>query len=70
MVLTVHDLSLAARVADRVVVLNDGRIVADGTPEEALDPAVLRSVYGVETEWLLAGARRTPVIAIHGRHYA
>ena len=68
-VLTVHDLSLAARVADRVVVLNDGRIVADGTPEEALDPAVLRSVYGVETEWLLAGARRTPVIAIHGRHY-
>ena len=68
-VLTVHDLSLAARVADRVVVLNDGRIVADGTPEEALDPAVLRSVYGVETEWLLAGARRTPVIAIHGRHF-
>lgn len=68
-VLTVHDLSLAARVADRIVVLDDGRIVADGTPEEALDPAVLRTVYGVETEWLLAGARRTPVIAIHGRHY-
>jgi iron complex transport system ATP-binding protein len=68
-VLTVHDLSLAARVADRIVVLNDGRIVADGTPEEALDPAVLRSVYGVETEWLVAGVRRTPVIAIHGRHY-
>jgi iron complex transport system ATP-binding protein len=68
-VLTVHDLSLAARTADRVIVLNDGRIVADGTPEEALDPAVLRSVYGVETEWLVAGARRTPVIAIHGRHF-
>jgi iron complex transport system ATP-binding protein len=68
-VLTVHDLSLAARTADRVVVLNDGRIVADGTPEEALDPAVLRSVYGVETEWLVAGVRRTPVIAIHGRHF-
>jgi iron complex transport system ATP-binding protein len=67
-VLTVHDLSLAARIADRIVVLNDGQVVADGTPEEALDPAVLRSVYGVETEWLVAGARRTPVIAIHGRH--
>lgn len=67
-VLTVHDLSLAARIADRIVVLNDGQIVADGTPEEALDPAILRSVYGVETEWLVAGTRRTPVIAIHGRH--
>jgi iron complex transport system ATP-binding protein len=68
-VLTVHDLSLAARTADRVVVLNEGRVVADGTPEEALDPAILRNVYGVETEWLLAGVRRTPVIAIHGRHF-
>jgi iron complex transport system ATP-binding protein len=67
-VLTIHDLSLAARIADRIVVLNDGQIVADGTPEVALDPAILRSVYGVETEWLVAGARRTPVIAIHGRH--
>ena len=67
-VLTVHDLTLAARIADRIVVLNDGRIVADGSPEEALDPAILRSVYGVETEWLVAGVRRTPVIAIHGRH--
>ncbi len=67
-VLTVHDLSLAARIADRIVLLNDGRIVADGTPEEALDAATLRAVYGVETEWLVSRAHRTPVIAIHGRH--
>lgn len=67
-VLTVHDLSLAARIADRIVVLNDGRVAADGAPEAALDPSILRSVYGVETEWLVAGTRRTPVIAIHGRY--
>jgi ABC-type cobalamin/Fe3+-siderophores transport system ATPase subunit len=67
-VLTVHDLSLAARIADRVVLLNEGRIVADGAPEEALDAATLRAVYGVETEWLVSRAHRTPVIAIHGRH--
>lgn len=67
-VLTVHDLSLAARIADRVVVLNDGQVAADGTPESALDPSILRSVYGVETEWLVAGALRTPVVAIHGRY--
>jgi len=67
-VLTVHDLSLAARIADRIVLLNEGRIVADGTPEEALDVANLRAVYGVETEWLVSRAHRTPVIAIHGRH--
>jgi iron complex transport system ATP-binding protein len=66
--LTVHDLSLAARIADRIVLLNEGRIVADGAPVEALDAANLRAVYGVETEWLVSRAHRTPVIAIHGRH--
>lgn len=67
-VLTVHDLSLAARIADRIVVLNYGQVAADGTPEAALEPSILREVYGVETEWLVAGARRTPVVAIHGRY--
>jgi len=47
-VVTLHDLSLAARVADRVVVLAGGRIVADGPPEACLDPRTLRAAYGVE----------------------
>lgn len=67
-VLTIHDLSLAARIADRIIVLNEGRVAADGTPEVALDATVLRNVYGVETEWLVASRQRTPVIAIHGRY--
>jgi iron complex transport system ATP-binding protein len=67
-VLTIHDLSLAARIADRIIVLNDGRVAADGIPEVALDSSILRKVYGVETEWLVAASRGTPVIAIHGRH--
>ena len=67
-VLTVHDLSLAARIADRIVLLNDGRVVADGTPAEALDASNLRAVYGVETEWLVSHSHRTPFIAIHRRH--
>lgn len=67
--LTIHDLSLAARIADRIVVLDAGRVAADGTPEVALDPRILRQVYGVETERLVANDRaRTPVIAIHGRY--
>lgn len=68
-VLTIHDLSLAARIADRIVLLHAGRVVADGPPETALRSENLRTVYGVETEWLIAGSRhRTPVVAIHGRH--
>jgi iron complex transport system ATP-binding protein len=67
-VLTIHDLSLAARIADRIVVLNEGRIAADGSPHAALNPVLLRAVYGVDTEWLVVGSQQTPVIAVHGRH--
>lgn len=47
-VLTLHDLSLAARTCDRLVVLAAGRIVADAPPVDALSPAVLAQAFGLE----------------------
>lgn len=67
-VLTIHDLTLAARIADRVVILNQGRVVADGPPRDALTPSVLRDVYEIEAQWLNDPSGATPpTIAIHGR---
>lgn len=40
-----HDLSHAARFADRLVLLNEGRIAAQGKPEEVLQEALLSTVY-------------------------
>lgn len=45
-IVAVHDLDLAARYCDRLVMLQGGRVVADGTPEEVLDPTLLASVFG------------------------
>ncbi len=51
-----HDLNLAARFADRVIVLHHGRLVASGTPRETITNAMLRSVFEVETNVdLIAG---------------
>lgn len=44
-----HDLTLAARFADRVMVMDRGLIVADGTPGDALSPARIAEVFGVDT---------------------
>lgn len=46
-VMVLHDLALAARWSDRVVLLSRGRIAATGAPEEAITPAILAEVYGV-----------------------
>ncbi len=43
-----HDLNLAAAYCDRIHVMDDGRVVADGKPEEVLTPSVLRSVFKVQ----------------------
>lgn len=44
-ILTLHDLSLAARYCDRLVVLAGGRIIADSPPLEALSPDVLAEAF-------------------------
>lgn len=46
-VAVLHDINLAASHADWLVVLNKGRVVASGAPEQVLAPALLAEVYGV-----------------------
>jgi iron complex transport system ATP-binding protein len=56
-----HDLTLAARFADRVLVMNEGRIVAAGTPAEALGPERLAAVFGIEAATVAIGDKRVPI---------
>ena len=50
-IVTLHDLSLASRFCDRLVVIDQGRVAADGAAGDALTEDVLRSVFAI-------GARR------------
>jgi iron complex transport system ATP-binding protein len=49
-VIAMHDLNLAARYADRIVVIDQGEIYASGTPEQVLTPEMIQSVYMVDAE--------------------
>ena len=49
---SLHDLDLAARYADRVIVLEQGAVRADAPPLEALPPKVLSSVFGLDARWI------------------
>ncbi|MEW6573434.1 MAG: ABC transporter ATP-binding protein [Bacillota bacterium] len=65
-VMVLHDLSLAGRFADRLLLLHSGQICAAGVPKAVLTPENIRTVYGVEavvaeTQW---GLQVTPVAPV------
>ncbi len=43
----IHNLALAMRFADKVVLMNEGRIVASGRPQDALTPERIAEIFGV-----------------------
>ncbi|MFF7334000.1 ABC transporter ATP-binding protein [Streptomyces sp. NPDC090306] len=61
-VMVLHDLSLAARYSDRLVVLHDGGVVADGTPEEVLTPALLERAFALRARVVPDPATGTPLV--------
>jgi iron complex transport system ATP-binding protein len=53
-----HDVTLAAHFFPRLVLLDRGRIVADGMPDDVLSPDRIRGVFGVDPALVLGAAPR------------
>jgi len=49
-IMAMHDLTLALRFASRIICLQDGGIVADGSPQEVLTRNLVHSVYHVDAD--------------------
>jgi len=61
-VMVLHDLNQASQYADRLLAMRDGRILADGTPDEVVDSALTERLFGLPTERIdrEIGGRRVP----------
>ncbi|MHA6297196.1 ABC transporter ATP-binding protein [Devosia sp. CAU 1758] len=60
--IALHDLNLAARFCDHMVVLSEGRRVAEGAPSDILTPALLEAVYGVHARLVPDAGSARPLI--------
>ncbi|MCF0189630.1 MAG: ABC transporter ATP-binding protein [Marinilabiliaceae bacterium] len=49
-VIVIHDINIASRYADNIVILNDGRVLTDGPTEESLSEDILSRAYGVQLQ--------------------
>lgn len=62
-----HDLNLAARYADQLVVLRQGRVFTQGSPQEVLTVELLDQVFGLKAKVVLGGqAEQAPLVVVHG----
>lgn len=50
LIMAMHDLNLASKFCNRLILLNEGEIVRDGTPEQVLEKNTLEQVYGIEVD--------------------
>jgi len=62
-VAVLHDLTMAARFADRILVLDGGRAAAFGPPDETLTEARLAETFGLACAFIDMDGRRVPVPA-------
>ncbi len=61
-VTVLHDLNLAAMYADRIVMLKQGRIIAQGTPAEVLTEALIEKVFELPVSVVLHPKRGCPYV--------
>ncbi len=68
-VMVLHDLNLAARYADELIAMSDGRIVAGGAPADILTPELVERVFGIRSRVLPDPVSGAPLVVPMGRHH-
>jgi iron complex transport system ATP-binding protein len=69
-VMVLHDLNLAARYADRLVAMSQGRVHAAGEPAEVLTSEVVQEVFGMGSRVIVDPVSLKPLVLPIGRHHA
>jgi len=57
----VHDLTLATRFCDRVLVMDKGKLAGDDVPAIALSPERIAAIFGVDAVMVDTGEGRVPI---------
>jgi iron complex transport system ATP-binding protein len=69
-VMVLHDLNLAARYADHLIALCEGRLYASGRPADVLEPALVKDVFGMPSAVIDDPVSGKPLMIPIGRYHA
>ncbi|WP_282827560.1 ABC transporter ATP-binding protein [Gulosibacter sediminis] len=68
-VMVLHDVNIAARYADHLIAMQQGRIVAAGAPGEVVTEATMSEVYGMTSRVIPDPVSGAPLVLPVGRHH-
>jgi len=68
-VMVLHDLNLAARYADHLIALSEGRIHSAGDPRDVLTPEMVAAVFGMPSQVIVDPTSDKPLMLPIGRHH-
>jgi iron complex transport system ATP-binding protein len=68
-VMVLHDINLAARYADHIFALRDGRLVSEGLPEQVVTEDTIRNVFALDCVVAEDAVSGSPVVLPKGRHH-
>jgi iron complex transport system ATP-binding protein len=68
-VMVLHDLNLAARYADHLIALADGRLHSAGDPTDVLTEETVRAVFGLDSKVIVDPTSGKPLMLPIGRHH-
>lgn len=69
-VMVLHDLNLAARYADHLIAVHEGRIHASGSPAEVISPKIVREVLDLDCTVIPDPVSGAPLVLPRGRHHS
>ncbi|MBD3940834.1 ABC transporter ATP-binding protein [Microbacterium sp. NEAU-LLC] len=69
-VMVLHDINLAARYADHLFALCQGRLVADGAPAEVVTSELVREVFDLDSLVIADPVSGAPLVLPRGRHHS
>ncbi len=68
-VMVLHDLNLAARYADELVAMKDGRVHATGAPQDIVTAQLVEEVFGLANQITIDPVSGKPMVTPIGRHH-
>ena len=68
--IVLHDLNLAARYADHLVAMKDGKIAAEGAPADVVTEELVGDVFGLASRVIADPVSGTPMVVPLGRHHS